>query len=92
MEQTANCRKEVRLMPFDLHIPENSQRGQAIQRPAVQRQLTPEEILNRIIDDGIQSQAKFDQDVANGQDAEESADPQNLAEFLGGFIGCIHGS
>ena len=42
-------------MPFDLHIPEESQRGQSIQRIVTEQHLTPEEALMRIVDEGLRA-------------------------------------
>jgi hypothetical protein len=40
-------------MSFDLHIPENSERGLAIQRIVEADQATPEEVLERLVDQGL---------------------------------------
>ena len=47
-------------MPFDvlIHITEDSLRGQVIQRMAAQLQATPEQIIERIIDEGIKTHAR----------------------------------
>jgi len=42
-------------MPFDLHIPEDSQRGQAIQVIVSEQHITPEEVLERIVDEGLRA-------------------------------------
>jgi hypothetical protein len=42
-------------MAFDLHIPENSQRGQAIQMIVAEQHITPEEALGKIVDDGLRA-------------------------------------
>ncbi len=40
-------------MSFDLHIPEDSQRGQAIMMLVADQKMTPEEVLERIVDEGL---------------------------------------
>ena len=42
-------------MPFDLHIPEDSQRGQVIQMLIAKQHISPEEALERIVDEGLKS-------------------------------------
>ena len=40
-------------MSFDLHIPEDSQRGQAISMLVAKQKMTPEAVLERIVDEGL---------------------------------------
>jgi len=42
-------------MAFDLHIPENSPRGRVIQMIVAQRHITPEQVLEQIVDDGLKA-------------------------------------
>jgi hypothetical protein len=42
-------------MAFDLHIPENSPRGQAIQALIEENHATPQEVLERLVDEGLKA-------------------------------------
>ena len=52
-------------MSFDLHIPEDSQRGQVIQMIVAEQHITPEEVLEKIFDEGIKA-------TLNGQSAPDA--------------------
>ena len=42
-------------MAFDLHIPESSPRGQAIQSLVDENHSTPQEVLERLVDEGLRA-------------------------------------
>ena len=56
-----------RNMSFDLHIPEESQRGRVIQMIISEQHITPEEVLEKIIDEGIKA-------TLNGNTAADTPD------------------
>jgi len=56
-------------MPIDvlIRIAEDSQRGQAIQKMATQQNATDEQIVDHIIDEGVQNHAKLGHEALNGK-------------------------
>jgi len=64
-------------MAFDLHIPENSRRGQVIQMIVDQRQITPEQVLEQIVDEGLKAT------LQSTPPAAEAKSRRSYASFFG---------
>ncbi|MGO8671365.1 MAG: hypothetical protein ACLQVD_08400 [Capsulimonadaceae bacterium] len=84
-------------MPFDivLHITEDSQRGRAIQEMVDAQHVTPELVIERIIDDGIQAQQALPPQTINGKKPGEMffgwfASPEEAADVMDGITHMIY--
>jgi hypothetical protein len=73
-------------MPIDvlIRITKDSQRGRAIQKMADQQDATPEQIIERMIDEGVRTHAKLSQEEGNGKTPAEMlmglfSSPENTA-------------